>query len=94
MTIRDFEKDTIKVVWIEDDPGKIYSRMFDNETEAEAFAKDKKDYLIFTLITQKNMEDFSWELLPYGRHKIYRTLFRLYRGRMALFKRLIDMSGK
>lgn len=89
MKPRLYEKGTIKMVWIDEDPGKIYSKMFSDEKKAYQFSRGLKDYLIFSLIEHKDMEEFSWELLPYGRHKIYNTLFRLYRSRMTLFKRLI-----
>jgi hypothetical protein len=74
-----YEQGTIKVVWIEDDPEEIYSRMFESEVEAEAFAQSKKDYLIFALIQQQDMRDFSWRLLPYGRADLYTKLFRNYK---------------
>lgn len=74
-----YEKGTIKVVWIENDPEEIYSQMFESEIEAEKFAQGKKDYLIFALITQKNMQEFSWKILPYGKYKIYTLLFKNYR---------------
>lgn len=70
-----FEKGKIKVVWIESDPGKIYSKMFDVKKEAQEFAKAKgENYLIFALIKQSRMEEFSWRLLPYGRYKFYLRL--------------------
>ncbi len=74
-----YEKGTIKVVWIEDKPEEIYSRMFEDEAEAAEFAKGKKDSLIFALITQKDMTDFSWRILPYAKHDIYMKLFRSYK---------------
>ena len=74
-----YEKGTIKVVWLEKDLLKIYSRMFEDEKEAEKFGKAKKDYVIYRLLIQKNMKDFSWELLPYGKYKLYKLLFSLYR---------------
>ncbi len=73
-----YEKGTIKVVWIEDNIFEIHSRMFEDEKEAAQFAKAKKDYIIFSLIKQKNMETFSWKILPYGNHKMYLMLLRLY----------------
>lgn len=79
MTTRLYEKGTIKVVWLEDEADKIYSKMFDRVNEADEFTKDKRDYLIFSLIKHKNMEEFSWELLPFGKHKLYKILFRVYR---------------
>ena len=73
-----YERGTIKVVWI-DDSEFIYSKMFNDEVNAEEFAKDKKDYLIFKLVKQKNMEDFTWKLLNYGRYKVYKFLFNQYK---------------
>jgi hypothetical protein len=81
-----YEKGTIKIVWIEDSE-LIYSKMFESEEDAEKFAHDKKDYLIFKLVTQKNMEDFSWVILPYGRYKIYKLLFDQYKN--GLLSKLI-----
>lgn len=74
-----YEKGTIKVVWVEDNPRTIFSRMFEDEKEAEDFAEGKKDYIIFRLLYQKNMEEFSWEILPYGHHKIYTILVKTFR---------------
>jgi hypothetical protein len=68
-----YEKGTIKVVWITDGK-KIYSKMFDNEAGAVAFSQDKQDYLIFKLEEEKDMENFTWSLLPYGRYRLYQTL--------------------
>lgn len=76
MTDIPYEKGTIKVVWIEDDPEKIYSKMFEGKKEAEEFTKEKKDYLVFSLEKQSNMEKFAWKLLPYGRYKLYLRLIR------------------
>ncbi len=67
------------MVWVEDDPEVICSKMFDDEKGAVAFAKSKEDYLIFGLIHQEKMETFSWKLLPYGRYQPYRLLIPLYR---------------
>lgn len=69
-----YKKGKIKVVWIEDDPKKIYSKMFDVQKEAKKFVQGKKDFLIFALKSQSNMEDFVWKLLPYGRYKVYLSL--------------------
>ncbi len=73
-----YEKGTIKVVWVEDAIHEIQSKMFEDEKEAAQFAKYKKDYIIFSLIKQKNMETFSWKILPYGNYKIYLMLLRMY----------------
>lgn len=82
-----YEKGTIKVVWIENSIDEIHSRMFEDEKEAADFAKDKKDYIIFSLLKQKNMETFSWKLLPYGNYRIYLMLIRnYYRFRGNLLK--------
>jgi hypothetical protein len=74
-----YEKGTIKVVWIENDPVRIYSRMFNDEEKAEDFGKQKEDYVIFSLVKQENMKMFEWKLLPYGKHKTYLRLFKGYR---------------
>lgn len=76
--VTSYESGKIKVVWLADDPNKIYSKMFETIESAEKFAKGKKYYLIFALETQHNMEEFSWKLLPYGRHKIYFWLVKLF----------------
>lgn len=73
-----YEKGTIKVVWVENNIHEIHSRMFEDEKEAAQFAKDKHEYVIFSLIKQNNMETFSWKLLPYGNYKIYVMLMRFY----------------
>ncbi|MBI4225575.1 hypothetical protein HY612_00505 [Candidatus Roizmanbacteria bacterium] len=73
-----YEKGTIKVVWIEADLSGIFSKMFTNLEEAKKFGKSKKDYIIFALIKQKNMQDFEWKILPHGKHKLYRLALRLY----------------
>lgn len=74
-----YEKGTIKVVWIKDDSGRIFSKMFNEVEKARKFAETKKDYIIFGLVKQKNMEEFEWEILPYGQHKLYLLAVRLYR---------------
>jgi len=71
-----YEKGKVKVVWIESDPEKIYSKMFDSEKEAEKFAKVKVDYIVFALERQRNMEEFSWRILPYGKYKLYLLLVK------------------
>ncbi|MBI4035751.1 hypothetical protein HY383_02290 [Candidatus Daviesbacteria bacterium] len=76
MTYIPYGKGKIKVVWIEYDPKKIYSKMFDGKKEAEEFAKEKKAYLVFSLEKQSNMEKFTWKLLPYGKYKTYLGLIR------------------
>jgi hypothetical protein len=73
------EKGTIKVVWLEDRVENIYSKMFESESEAITFGRTKKDYLIFRLLWHKEMNEFSWELLPQGKFSLYKKLFRLYR---------------
>lgn len=77
-----YSKGTIKVVWLENQAEEIYSKMFDSEQEAEEFAKDKKDYLIFSLVKQENMRDFTWKLLPYGKHKTYKLLFKAHKSNL------------
>ena len=69
--MKNYERGKMKVVWIEDDPRTIYSRMFESKKDALVFAKDKEDFLLFELFQQDNMEEFCWKLLPYGRHKVY-----------------------
>ncbi len=78
MSTIQYEKGTIKVVWILNNPHRIYSKMFDNEPDAEEFAKAKKDYIIFALVKQERMEEFEWEILPYGKYKLYMKLLRFY----------------
>lgn len=91
MVKADYEKGTIKVVWVERDPEKIYSKMFNEEHEAEQFGETKDDYVIFALESQKGMEEFSWKLLPYGRHKLYTRLIKtLHIDRGAMLRRVND----
>ena len=73
-----YEKGTIKVVWVEDNIHQIHSKMFENELKAVEFAKSKKDYIIFSLLKQSNMEVFSWKILPRGNYRIYILLIKLY----------------
>jgi len=49
------EDGTIKVVWV-DSPDKIHSKMFKGEDEASAFAKEKKDALVFKLLEHREVE--------------------------------------
>jgi len=77
---RQIEKGTIKVAWLEKDSDTLYSKMFDDVESAKKFAKDKKDYLIMKLVTQKEMEEFSWKVLPFGKYKLYGLLFKIYRS--------------
>lgn len=79
MNARIYEKGTIKVVWIESNVSKIYSKMFNNEKSAEGFAHNKEDYIIFSLINQKNMKEFSWKLLPYGKYLLYKSMVGFYK---------------
>ncbi|OGK12101.1 hypothetical protein A3C98_04030 [Candidatus Roizmanbacteria bacterium RIFCSPHIGHO2_02_FULL_37_15] len=79
MTQPIYEKGTIKVVWIKDDSGRIYSKMFNQVEKARKFAEPKKDYIIFALVKQKNMEDFEWKILPLGKYRLYQLAVRLYR---------------
>ncbi len=79
---RDIEQGTIKVAWLEEKAESMSSRMFNTVEEAEQFAEEnnKKDYLIFKLLEQKDMEEFKWELLPYGRFGLFKKLFRIYKN--------------
>jgi hypothetical protein len=79
-----YEKGTIKVVWIERDLHEIYSKMFDNEADAAEFGETKEDYVIFSLIKQEHMEEFAWELLPYGKYKLYLSALEIFRKGDAL----------
>ena len=79
MTQPVYEKGTIKAVWIKDDSGRIYSKMFNQVEKARKFAEIKKDYIIFALVKQKNMQDFEWKILPYGKYRLYQLAIRLYR---------------
>lgn len=88
-----FGKGTIKVVWIDKNVKQIYSKMFEGLDEAIKFSKDKKDFLVFKLLKQKNLEDFSWEILPYGQYKLYDMLMKNYkRYRGNLLKIVQKMS--
>lgn len=83
-----YEKGKIKVVWIEDNPLKIYSKMFDKEKDAKDFGQKKKDYLIFALERQENMQEFSWKLLPYGKYRIYLNLVKTLGSGAGVFKQM------
>ena len=72
------ERGTIKVVWISKNRKRIHSKMFENLKRADAFGRIKKDYIIFKLIKEKNMNEFEWEILPYGKHKTYNLILNLY----------------
>lgn len=95
MTDNSYEKGKVKVVWIERDPEKIYSKMFDTEKAAEQFAKTKGDYIIFALEKQRNMEEFCWRILPYGRYVLYKRLVKTVQGSKNSFTRyLMDIFSK
>lgn len=79
MGIDGYKQGTVKVVWVEDGLEKISSKMFSSRKEASEFAKNKKDYLIFALEHQNNMEEFCWKLLPYGRHKLYLAVLKTFK---------------
>ena len=81
-----FEKGKIKVVWVGKNSKEIYSKMFDETPKALKFAENKKDFVIFKLLKQKNLEDFSWELLPYGKYKLYEFLFKSYKHIKTVLK--------
>lgn len=74
-----FEKGTVKVVWVDKNAKQIHSRMFYEQDDAIKFSKGKKDFLVFKLLKQKSLEDFSWEILPYGKYKLYNLLMKNYR---------------
>ena len=90
MATRSYESGTIKVVWLEKDADKIYSKMFDTPAEAEKFGKTKKNYVIFSLIDQQNMEEFSWKLLPYGNHQLYIKLIGGYLKHKATALKILE----
>jgi len=85
--MKPYERGQIKVVWIEEDNLKIYSKMFNDVKQAKKFAGSKKDYVIFALIHQKNMEEFTWKLLPYGKYKIYLRILEFYRFFLKQFSK-------
>ncbi|MEK6760484.1 MAG: hypothetical protein AABX93_01020 [Nanoarchaeota archaeon] len=72
------EKGTIKVVWIAKNRKRIHSKMFENIKLADKFGKTKGDCIIFKLIKEKNMNEFEWEILPYGKYKTYDLILNLY----------------
>jgi hypothetical protein len=81
-----YSEGTIKVVWINEGE-KIYSKMFKDIESAEEFSRNKKDYLVFKLLEQEDMEEFVWEVLPYGRHDLYKTLLNQYKsGLLSILK--------
>lgn len=74
----EIERGTIKVVWIAKNRKRIHSKMFENIKQADGFGKIKKDYIIFRLIKEKDMNEFEWEILPYGKYKAYNVILDLY----------------
>lgn len=74
-----FEKGTVKVVWIEGDNDKVFfSKMFDNLSEAQTFAKTKEDCIVFKLLSQKDLREFSWEIIPSGKSKLLKKAIKIY----------------
>jgi hypothetical protein len=73
-------KGLIKVVWIEKDLDEIYSRMFDDEKAAERFGRTKKDFVVFRLLWQRNLKEFGWVILPYGKQRLYKTFLKIYKA--------------
>ena len=82
--MKPYEKGIVKVVWIEMDkgPDEIYSKMFNSLTEGIEFAKDKENFLVFGLVSQKNMEEFSWQLLPFGKYKLYHIIIKAFQHKL------------
>jgi len=76
MASKKIERGTIKVVWVSKNPKKIFSKMFNSLKEAEEFANKKKKSLIFQLVKYNNMRHFEWNILPYGKAKIYLKLLK------------------
>lgn len=73
-----YEQGKVKVVRLKGDNRKIYSKMFDDENKALEYAKNIEDYIIFSLVSQQNMEEFEWKLLPYGRYKLYLKVIEMF----------------
>lgn len=73
------KKGIIKIVWIGGDLSKTYSKMFENIESAKKFARRKDDYLIFKLLKKRDESEFIWEVLPYGKFKIYQKAINLYK---------------
>lgn len=88
--MNNYEKGKVKVVWVKDDPMRIYSKMFENKKSAVDFGEKKEDYIIFSLIDQKNMEEFSWKLLPYGRYKLYLKTLSIFQGNKGTVARIAE----
>lgn len=79
-------------MWITKDTRKIFSKMFEDEKTAAAFGKKKKDFIVFRLLWHKHYKEYSWEILPYGEHKLYLTGLKFYkkhRKSKALVKRIL-----
>lgn len=72
------EKGTIKVVWVAKNKKRIHSKMFESIKQADKFGGTKDDYIIFRLVKRRGMDEFEWEILPYGKHKIYNLILNLY----------------
>lgn len=59
--------------------------MFNDEGAAKSFGQTKGNFLIFKLLQRKEMEEFSWELLPYGKHRFYHLILKSYLKLRPLF---------
>lgn len=87
--MKPYERGTIKVVWLDKDPERIYSKMFDSVEEATVFTKDLKDFIVFSLVSQEGMETFEWKLLPFGQHSLYIKAVRIYQNNKEHLLKLI-----
>lgn len=85
-----YEKGRVKVVWVGADSEVIYSKMFTTVDKAIRFSSKKEDYLIFKLIYQQNMEEFCWELLPFGKYKLYQTIIQTYKKPKTTLNKLMS----
>ncbi len=84
------EKGKIKVVWASKDGKQLHSKMFDTISDAETFGAAKKDYIMFQLTSQKHMNEFTWNILPYGKHTYYKAFLTAYRKGAPHFLHLTD----
>jgi hypothetical protein len=84
-----YEPGKVKVVWIGDRSDTIKSRMFETEEEADRFGQEKGDFIVFRLVQQEEMKTFTWEVLPYGQHRLYQKIVDFYKrhhDKEALFQ--------
>lgn len=68
-----YKDGTIKLTWVNDsDYSVLESSMHDSLQSAIDASKNRKNWLIFQLISSEG-DNYKWKLLPYGRYRSYTT---------------------